>query len=181
MLLLWFVWKASLLNNSYLLFTLCLYTHSGLNVLVLEKGGYFRAEEFKSWRESEAFLHAFEKGFFLAILVGMCMWPASKQYALRNNNDFFDLFCSFFSFSGGLCSTVEGNVLVLAGTIFLFCWVFFFCLADHLGCRRVILSYANYLTHPTLCFFYVFAILLQGVVWAGAARSTGAPRCALPQ
>uniref|UniRef100_A0A7S3HD47 4Fe-4S ferredoxin-type domain-containing protein n=1 Tax=Spumella elongata TaxID=89044 RepID=A0A7S3HD47_9STRA len=51
---------------------------AGFNVLVLEKGGYFRAEEFKSWRESEAFLHAFEKG--------------------------------------GLCSTVEGNVLVLAGS-----------------------------------------------------------------
>lgn len=51
---------------------------AGLDVLVLEKGGYFRAEEFKVWRESEAFLHTFEKG--------------------------------------GLCSTVEGNLLVLAGS-----------------------------------------------------------------
>lgn len=51
---------------------------AGLNVLVLEKGGYFRTEEFKQWRECEAFLHTFEKG--------------------------------------GLCSTVEGNLLVLAGS-----------------------------------------------------------------
>ncbi len=51
---------------------------AGLNVLVLEKGGYFRPAEFKAWRESEAFLHTFEKG--------------------------------------GLCSTVDGNVLVLAGS-----------------------------------------------------------------
>ena len=51
---------------------------SGLNVLVLEKGGYFRSSEFKAWRESEAFLHTFEKG--------------------------------------GLCSTAEGNVVVLAGS-----------------------------------------------------------------
>ena len=51
---------------------------SGLSVLVLEKGGYFRPAEFKAWRESEAFLHTFEKG--------------------------------------GLCSTVDGNVLVLAGS-----------------------------------------------------------------
>jgi long-chain-alcohol oxidase len=51
---------------------------AGLSVLVLEKGGYFRPAEFKAWRESEAFLHTFEKG--------------------------------------GLCSTVDGNVLVLAGS-----------------------------------------------------------------
>jgi choline dehydrogenase-like flavoprotein len=51
---------------------------AGLSVLVLEKGGYFRASEFRAWRESEAFLHTFEKG--------------------------------------GLCSTADGNVLVLAGS-----------------------------------------------------------------
>ena len=51
---------------------------AGLSVLVLEKGGYYRPTEFKAWRESEAFLHTFEKG--------------------------------------GLCSTVDGNVLVLAGS-----------------------------------------------------------------
>ena len=51
---------------------------AGLTVLVLEKGGYFRSDEFKAWRESEAFLHTFEKG--------------------------------------GLNSSVDGNVLVLAGS-----------------------------------------------------------------
>lgn len=51
---------------------------AGLNVLVLEKGGYYRPAEFQAWRESEAFLHTFEKG--------------------------------------GLCSSEEGNVLVLAGS-----------------------------------------------------------------
>lgn len=51
---------------------------AGFNVLVLEKGGHFRASEFEAWRESEAFLHTFEKG--------------------------------------GLCSTADGNVLVLAGS-----------------------------------------------------------------
>ena len=33
-----------------------------ISVVVLEKGGFYRAEEFKTWRESEAFLHTFEKG-----------------------------------------------------------------------------------------------------------------------
>ena len=53
-------------------------TKAGLKVLVLEKGGYYRSSDFKLWRESEAFVHTFEKG--------------------------------------GLCSSVEGNVLVLAGS-----------------------------------------------------------------
>lgn len=35
---------------------------AGLRVLVLEKGGFYRATEFSEWRECQAMLHSFEKG-----------------------------------------------------------------------------------------------------------------------
>ena len=40
--------------------------------MVLEKGGFYRAEEFKTWRESEAFLHTFEKGLYFGSAMMLC-------------------------------------------------------------------------------------------------------------
>lgn len=57
---------------------------AGLRVVVLEKGGYFRAAEFKKWRECEAMLHSFEKGGLctsssgsVLVLAGACVGGGS--------------------------------------------------------------------------------------------------------
>jgi hypothetical protein len=64
---------------------------AGVRVLVLEKGGYYRADDFKRWRQGEAQKQLFEKSAFLqsktgsvAILSGACVgggttlnWTAS--------------------------------------------------------------------------------------------------------
>ncbi|KAJ1426748.1 hypothetical protein B484DRAFT_450537 [Ochromonadaceae sp. CCMP2298] len=57
---------------------------AGLRVLVMEKGGYYRRQEFAAWREGEAYNHAFEKGGFVAtaegsvlVLAGSCVGGGS--------------------------------------------------------------------------------------------------------
>ena len=35
---------------------------AGFSVIILEKGGYYTAEDFKRWRETEAMASAFERG-----------------------------------------------------------------------------------------------------------------------
>ena len=131
----WLCWRSLYCRNSAVqwiiqlcILFVCVNVLVGFNVLVLEKGGYFRAEEFKSWRESEAFLHAFEKGIVIFIMslffVIFISW--NRWFNRTGNNQsflsakFFFSECSCWFFAGGLCSTVEGNVLVLAGSHFHF-------------------------------------------------------------
>ncbi len=58
--------------------------HAGFNVLVLEKGGYFRADDFRGWRESEAMQHIYERSGLctsadgnVVILAGSCVGGGS--------------------------------------------------------------------------------------------------------
>eukprot|EP01034_Spumella_vulgaris_P025563 gene25563-32033_t len=57
---------------------------AGLNVLVLEKGGYFRADDFRAWRESEAMQHVYERSGLctsadgnIVVLAGSCVGGGS--------------------------------------------------------------------------------------------------------
>lgn len=86
---------------------------AGYSVLVLEKGGYFRREDFKEWEEPEAMLHLYEKGGLCAsedgnvvVLAGACVgggttvnWSASFRTPDYVRKDWVDEGLTAFRYS----------------------------------------------------------------------------------
>lgn len=84
---------------------------AGLNVIVLEKGGYYRSDDYKLWRETEAMVRSFEMGGLcstadgnIAILAGSCVgggssinWSASFRTPVNVLKDWTDMGLTQFS------------------------------------------------------------------------------------
>jgi hypothetical protein len=78
---------------------------AGLNVIVLEKGGYYRSDDYTAWRETEAMVRSFEMGGLcatadgnIAVLAGSCVgggssinWSASFRTPTNVLKDWVDM------------------------------------------------------------------------------------------
>jgi hypothetical protein len=67
---------------------------AGLSVIVLEKGGYHRAQDpFQQWGEAEAMAHTLERGGVMASKDGNIMVSIELHVTLKDSHELVYCFC----------------------------------------------------------------------------------------